>query len=258
MKIVVLVKEVPDTYGDRKLTLETGLVDRSASDRVNDEIGERALEAALALQESMSDVTIVVMSMGPDSAEVNLRKALAIGADEAVHIVDDAFLGADLGLTAEVLSRAIAVQSPDLVLTGNVSTDGNGGVIPAMLAEHLGFAQATNLSSLALTDGAITGTRVVDGGVARVEASLPAVASITEAMPDPRMPGFKGIIAAKKKPLTRITAADVDADVLGEQAARAIVIAASQRASRVAGVTVVDDGDAGRKLVDFLAARGLV
>lgn len=257
MKVVVLVKEVPDTYGARSMTLETGLVDREASDRVNDEIGERALEAAITLQETMPDVTIVVISMGPDSVETSLRKALAIGADEAVHIVDDALIGADLGLTAEVLSRAIAKQSADLVIAGNVSTDGNGSVVPAMIAEHLGLAQATNLASLEVVDGTLTGVRAADGVSAHVEARLPAIVSITEAMPDPRMPGFKGLIAAKKKPLTRVSAAELDADVFGELAGRAIVIAAAERPPRAAGTTISDEGDAGTRLAEFLVAKGL-
>ncbi|MGN6128512.1 MAG: electron transfer flavoprotein subunit beta/FixA family protein [Humibacter sp.] len=257
MRIVVLVKQVPDTYGDRKTDLATGLVDRAGSESVADEIGERAVEAALVIQKTVPETVITVMTMGPESAIDALRKGLALGADDAVHIVDDGLLGADLTLTAEVLAAAIRRQEFDLVLTGNISTDGAGGVLAAMLAEHLGLAQVTNLSSITVGDGAVTGTRVIDGGTAEVTAVLPAVASITEAMPDPRLPSFKGIMAAKKKPVTTITAAELNADLLGEQAARAIVLSASTRPPRSAGIKIVDEGDGGAKLAEWLVAQKL-
>jgi len=257
VKIVVLVKEVPDTYGDRKIALETGLVDRTASERVNDEIGERAVEAALAVQAAVPETTITVITMGPATAADSVRKTLAMGADDAVHILDDGLLGADLTLTAEVLAAAIRQQSPDLVVAGNLSTDGNGGVMGAMLAELLGFAQATNLATLDVDGSTVRGTRTVDGGSAVIEAPLPAVVSITEAMPDPRFPSFKGVMAAKKKTVTTVTAAELDADLLGERAARAIVVAAASRAPRGAGVVITDEGEGGKRLAEFLIERKL-
>ncbi|HKM24714.1 MAG TPA: electron transfer flavoprotein subunit beta, partial [Corynebacterium sp.] len=136
MRIVVLVKEVPDTFGERKISLETGLADRAASDPVLDEICERAVEAALALA-GTGDHTVDVMSMAPESAGASIRKGLAMGAEAAVHINDPALLGADLSLTAEVLAKAIERENYDLVVAGNLSTDGNGGVLPAMIAEWL-------------------------------------------------------------------------------------------------------------------------
>ncbi len=257
MNIVVLVKEVPDTYGDRRIDLETGLVDRGASDRVNDEIGERAVEAALAIQAAVPETTITVLTMGPATAGESVRKTLAMGADDAIHILDDGLLGADLTLTAEVLAAAIRRQSPDLVLAGNVSTDGGGGVIGAMLAELLGFAQATNLATLEVDGTTVRGTRAADGGSAAVEAPLPAVVSITEAMPDPRFPSFKGVMAAKKKTVSTVTAAELGADLLGEHAARAIVVAATERPARGAGVVITDEGDGGKRLAEFLIERKL-
>src|SRR5690625_4908913 len=137
MKIVVLVKEVPDTYGERKHDLETGLVDRAASDRVPDEITERAVEAALSYAEANAGAEVIALSVGPESANGALRKALAMGATSAVHILDDALIGADLTLTAEVLAAALKRIGFDLVLAGNESTDGTGGVIPSMLGELL-------------------------------------------------------------------------------------------------------------------------
>jgi electron transfer flavoprotein beta subunit len=258
VNIVVLLKEVPDTYGDRQLVLETGLVDRESGDRVGDEVGERALEAALTVQTANPGTAVTVMTMGPSTAETAIRKALAMGADDAVHIVDDALAGADLTLTAEVLAAALRRQDVDLVVTGNLSTDGGGGVIAAMLAEHLGFAQATNLSSLSIDDGTLTGTRATDGGSADLATKLPVVASITEALPEPRFPAFKGIMAAKKKPIVKLTAEELDADVLGERAPRSIVVTARQRPARSAGITVTDDGDGGKQLAEYLLAEKLV
>ncbi len=134
MKIVVLVKEVPDTYGDRKLNLETGLADREASEAVIDEIGERALELALKYADANEGTEVAVLSLAPGGATSTLRKGLAMGAGSATHISDEALRGADLGLTAETLAGAIRRVGFDLVITGNVSTDGSGGMIPAMLA----------------------------------------------------------------------------------------------------------------------------
>ncbi len=130
MKIFVLVKEVPDTYGDRTLNLETGLADRGAGDVVLDEITERALEVALSYADKNEGTEVVALTMAPESATASVRRALAIGAASAIHIVDEQLVGADLGLTAEVLAAAIRRGAPDLVITGNLSTDGAGGVLP--------------------------------------------------------------------------------------------------------------------------------
>jgi electron transfer flavoprotein beta subunit len=257
MRIVVLVKEVPDTYGDRKLDQETGLADREASDRVLDEVGERATEVAISYAEKTEGTEVVVLCVGPASAANSLRKALAMGADRAVHVADDGLAGADLTLTSEVLAKAIQTLSPDLVITGNVSTDGAGGVMPALIAERLGMAAVTALDSVELADGVVRGGRAADGGRMTVEAPLPAVISITEQLPDPRVASLKGIMAAKKKPYDTLTLAGlgVDPDALTP---RSIMIAVAERPPRGAGVKVVDDGTAAEQLADFLAQKGLV
>lgn len=257
VRIVVLVKEVPDTYAERRITLETGLVDRAGIDSVLDEIGERALEAALTIAEANSGSTVSVVSMGPSTVPDSIKKTLAMGADDVVHICDDTLVGADLTLTAEVLAAAVRRAEPDLVLLGNASTDGGGGVLGAMLAELLGFVQATNLTAVSSDGTVVRGTRLTDAGVAGIESALPAVVSVTEAMPDPRFPSFKGIMAAKKKPFTTLSAADLQADVAGEQAARSIVIAASQRPARAAGTKIADEGDGGRRLAEYLLQNHL-
>ncbi|WP_353114205.1 electron transfer flavoprotein subunit beta/FixA family protein [Microbacterium sp.] len=257
MKIYVLVKEVPDTYGDRKLDLETGLAERGG-EVVLDEITERALEVALSYADKNPGTEVVALSMSPESATASVRRALAIGAASAVHVVDEQLLGADLGLTAETLAAAIRRGEPDLVITGNLSTDGSGGMIPAMLAEHLGFAQATALSAVEIAETGITGTRAADAGTQQVTAPLPAVISITEALPDARFPNFKGIMAAKKKPLEVLSLADLGVSADPAAAPRTIMTTVSEKPPRAAGVKIVDEGDAAAQLVEFLVQNRLV
>lgn len=258
MKIIVLVKEVPDTYGERKLDLETGLADRAASEAVLDEISERALEVALAHADAHADTEVVVMSMAPESAATTIRKGLAMGAGSAVHIADPGLAAADLVLTARTLAAAIRRTGFDLVITGNLSTDGSGGVIPAMLAELLEVPNATALSSVEITDGSVSGTRNVDGGTMRVRAPLPAVISITEALPDARFPNFKGIMAAKKKPFETVTAADLGIEPEDLSVAVSIMTAISEKPPRTAGVKITDEGDGGTKIAEFLIENRLV
>ncbi|WP_025778233.1 electron transfer flavoprotein subunit beta/FixA family protein [Brevibacterium sp. VCM10] len=257
MKIVVLVKEVPDTYGDRQLDTETGLADRGASEAVLDEIGERALEVALSHADVEDSTEVTVLSMAPDGATATIRKSLAMGAASATHIVDEALIGADLGLTAETLAAAIRRAEFDLVITGNLSTDGNGGMIPAMLAEHLSVGLATGLSEVTITGGSVSGTRAVDDGVQQVEVDLPAVISITEALPEARFPNFKGIMAAKKKPLEVVSLADLDVDADDPSTSRSIMVSVAEKPPREAGVKITDDGDGGTNLAEFLLENRL-
>lgn len=257
MKIVVLVKEVPDTYGDRRLDLETGLADRGASDRVLDEIGERVLEVALSYADAHPGTEVTVVSMASEDAAATVRKGLAMGAASAVQVVDPALSGADLGVTAAVLAAAVRRAGFDLVITGNLSTDGTGGVLPAMIAEHLQVPQATALSSVEIGESEVAGTRATDFGTARVTAPLPAVISITEALPDARFPNFKGIMAAKKKPFETVSLADLDVDVDPATAPQSIMTAVGQKPPRGAGVKIVDEGDAADKLAAFLVENRL-
>jgi electron transfer flavoprotein beta subunit len=257
MKMVVLLKEVPDTWGDRTLDLETGLTDRSVSKAVPDEIGERALEVALAHADDNPDDEVVVIGMGPAAATTTLRKGLSMGAARAVHVLDDGLIGADLSLTAEVLAAAIRRAGADLVIAGNLSTDGSGGVIPAMVAELLDLPHATNLDSVEIGDGRVRGVRATDGGTVDVETTLPAVISITERLPDARFPSFKGIMSAKKKPFETVSLADLAIDPDDPAAARSVVIGLSERPPRAAGTKVVDEGDAAEQLVSYLVANRL-
>jgi len=257
MKIVVLVKEVPDTYGDRKLSLETGLADRAASEAVLDEICERALEVALSYADKSADAEVVVLSMAPAGSAATVRKGLAMGAASAVHVADEGLVGADLGLTAEVLAAALRRIGFDLVIAGNLSTDGSGGVLPAMIAELLDVPSATALNTVEIGNGVVSGERASDAATMRVTAELPAVVSITERLPDARFPNFKGIMAAKKKPFETLSLQDLGVEPEDHSASRSIVIGLSERPPRQAGVKIVDEGDAGQRLAEFLVQNRL-
>ena len=257
MRIVVLIKEVPDTYGERELSLETGLADRATGESVLDEIGERAIEVALSYADGHPGTEVVLLSMGPESAQTTIRKGLAMGATSAVHVVDESLLGADLGLTSEVLAAAVERIGADLVVAGNQSTDGSGGVLPAMLAERLGLPQLTFLSSVDIAEGEVSGTRSTDLGAAQVSAELPAVISVTEALPDGRFPNFKGIMAAKKKPFETVSLTDLGVELDPAAAPQSILTQVSEKPPRGAGVKITDDGDAGEKLAAYLIENRL-
>jgi electron transfer flavoprotein beta subunit len=256
MKIVVLIKQVPDTWGDRKLDTATGRLDRDASDRVIDEIGERALEVALSVKDSAKDTEVIALTMGPSEAGEALRKALSMGADSAVHVESDELAGSDLLHTSRVLANALGTTGFDLVITGNESTDGRGGVIPAMLGELLGVPAALGLDDVEISATDVQGTRRTDLGSARVSAPLPALISVTERTPEARFPNIKGIMTAKRKPTTVLTSSDVAAGLEGLPTST--VVATRERPARTAGRVVVDDGTAVAQLVDFLAAGRLI
>lgn len=256
MKIIVLVKQVPDTWGERTLNTATGRLDRSASDSVIDEIDERALEVALTYKDA-NDADVVALSMGPASVTEVLRKCLAMGADSALHVRDDALAGSDLSRTAAVLAAAITKSGFDLVIAGNEATDGRGGVIPAMIAEHLGVPSMTYLDSAEFTPHGISGMRGDEHGTVAVHASLPAVMSVTEASAEPRFPNFKGIMKARKKPLDVWTLADLGLDDSGIAPSTAVTNT-TERPARTAGTKIVDEGNAGNELAEFLAAGRLI
>ncbi|WP_062464023.1 electron transfer flavoprotein subunit beta/FixA family protein [Demequina soli] len=257
MRILVLMKVVPDTYVDRSLSLETGLAVRTSEEAVLDEVDERALEAALTVLDRDPETEVIVLAMAPALAQSSLRKALAMGATHAVHVVDDALVGADVTLTAEALAAAARRVGFDVIAAGNASTDGGGGAVPAAMAELLALPAATFLSELELTAEGVSGVRVTEAATLRIEAPLPAVVSVTEAMPAPRMPNFKGLMAAKKKAIEVLSLADLGVDALDPEASRAIMIAIRERPPRSGGVRIVDEGDAGERLAAFLVENRL-
>jgi len=256
MKILVLIKQVPDTWGDRHLDLLTGRADRTAEDQVIDEVGERAIEAALVARDTLG-AEVIVGTMGPSGATDALRKALAMGADSAIHLSDDALAGSDLVRTARMLHLLIQDCAPDLVISGNESTDGRGGMIPAMLAELTGWPQGTSLQSIEIEGTSVRGTRVTDTGTAEISCALPAVVSVTEQAPEPRFPTFRGIMKAKKKPLRQLMVGDIGGtDLLAGPVS--VIVCTAERPPRTAGTKIVDEGNAGRELADYLIGARLI
>lgn len=255
MKIVVLVKQVPDTEEERKLDLSTGMLGREANEAVADEINERALEVALRHKDGDKRSEIVVMSMGPKDATKALRKALSMGADSAIHVVDDSLAGADIATTAEVLAAAAQTEF-DLLVAGNESTDGRGGVVPSMIAEHLGVPLLPSLDSVEISGDSVSGQVSVEGASLTLRSEYPAIISVTERAAEARFPNFKGIMTAKRKPLTTLSVADLGV-VVGDGAS-SIVLQTAERPARAAGRKIVDDGSAASELAEFLVAGRLI
>ena len=260
MNIVVLIKQVPDTWSERTLSDADKTLDRASSDAVLDEINERAVEEALKIKEA-GDATITVLTVGPDRATDAIRKALSMGADNAVHVNDEAIHGSDAVTTAKILAKAIGtVEDVQLVLAGNEATDGRSGAMAGMLGEVLGWPSLTHANEMAVNDGTVTVKRETDEGTSDLTASLPAVVSVAEKINEPRYPSFKGIMAAKKKPVEKKTLADlgVDPSTVGLATATSQVLDFAGRPPKGAGVKVTDEGDGAAKLVDFLATQKIV
>lgn len=255
MKILVLVKQVPDTWGDRHLDPTTGRVDRGASESIIDDVGERALETALRIKDDLG-AEVIIGTVGPEGAKDALRKGLSMGADSAVHVTDSAIAGADLARTARVLAALARWADADLIITGKESTDGRGGAIPAMLAEHRGVAQLTQLNQVELRGSLLRGLRSTEYGTLDAVAELPAVASVTERALEARFPNFIGIMKAKKKALVVLSLEDLGES--GSVADFSSVGSVVARPPRTAGVKIVDDGTAGSALVDNLATSRIL
>ncbi|MDI3314218.1 MAG: electron transfer flavoprotein subunit beta/FixA family protein [Mycobacterium sp.] len=263
--IVVLIKQVPDTWSERKLTEGDFTLDREAADAVLDEINERAVEEALQIREKEAAVgiegSVTVLTAGPERATEAIRKALSMGADKAVHLKDDGMHGSDVIQTAWALARALGtIEGTELVIAGNESTDGVAGAVPAIIAEYLGLPQLTHLRKLSVEGGKVTGERETDDGVFILEAPLPAVVSVNEKINEPRFPSFKGIMAAKKKEVTTLTLADigVEPDEVGLANAGSTVLSATPKPPKTAGVKIRDEGDGGIKIAEYLIAQKLI
>jgi electron transfer flavoprotein beta subunit len=256
--IVVLVKQVPDTYSERKLSDSDHTLDRDSADAVLDEINERAIEEALVIKEA-HDGEVTVLSVGPERATDAIRKALSMGADKAVHVVDESLHGSDLLQTAKVLAAAIGtVEGVDLVIAGNEASDGQGGAVPAVLAELLGYPQLTHAREVTIDGDTVKVTRETDEGLTHLEATMPAVLSVSEKINEPRYPSFKGIMAAKKKPVSTLSVADLEVGDVGLSSAWSTVVEASPKPPREAGQRVADEGDGGVKVAAYLVSQKLI
>ena len=258
MNIVVCMKQVPDTAVERTLTGE-GTLDRASLDGLINELDEYAIEEGLKIAEAHGG-EVTILSMGPGKAADSIRKALSMGADKAVHVTDDGLAGSDALATSAALAAALRQVGFDLVILGSESTDARTGVVPAMLAERLGVPQLTLASKVDISGSDVTVRRVTDDGYAVVQASLPAVVSVVEKINEPRYPTFKGIMAAKKKPVQTLTLADlsVDASAVGLANAATWVNDFAARPPRQAGQIVKDEGDGGTKAAGFLAERKFI
>ncbi|MBF4769768.1 electron transfer flavoprotein subunit beta/FixA family protein [Nocardioides agariphilus] len=266
MQVVACIKHVPDATADRRFTPER-TVDRSV-DGLLSELDEYAVEQALRLKDrapAPDDVVVAVVSMGPARAVEAIRKALQMGADRGVHVIDDALAGSDALATSLVLAAAArwaaGGEVPDLVVCGMASTDAGMGVVPAMLAERLGLPQVTLASLVEVRDGEIRARR--DGDHARevIGATLPAVLSVTDQSGEARYPSFKAIVAAKKKPVDVVSLADLDVDatLVGAAASWSVVDDVAPRPPRSAGVVVRDvDGAGVDALVGFLTSNRFI
>jgi electron transfer flavoprotein beta subunit len=265
--IVVLIKQVPDTWSERKLKDDDYTLDRDAADAVLDEINERAVEEALLIKEKDAadgtESTVTVLTAGPERATEAIRKALSMGADKAVHVLDEGMHGSDIVQTGWVLAKALGTIEgieQGLVIAGNEATDGVGGAVPAIIAEYLGLPQLTHVRKLSLEGGKVTGERETDDGLFTIEASLPAVVSVTEKINEPRFPSFKGIMAAKKKEVTTLTLAEigVDPDEVGLGNAGSKVLQSQPKPPKTAGEKVEDDGEGGNKIAQYLVSQKII
>ncbi|KOG89157.1 electron transfer flavoprotein subunit beta/FixA family protein [Streptomyces varsoviensis] len=259
LRIVVCVKYVPDATGDRHFA-EDLTVDRDDVDGLLSELDEYAVEQALQIADEADEAEITVLTIGPEDAKDALRKALSMGAHKAIHVEDDDLHGTDALGTSLVLAKAVEHAGYDLVICGMASTDGGMGVLPAILAERLGVPQVTLLSEVSVADGKVTGRRDGDTASEQLEAALPAVVSVTDQSGEARYPSFKGIMAAKKKPVESLDLSDlgIEADEVGLDGAWTKVDDAAERPARTAGTIVKDEGEGGKQLAEFLAGQKFI
>ncbi|WP_343072978.1 electron transfer flavoprotein subunit beta/FixA family protein [Sphaerisporangium rubeum] len=258
LKVVVLVKYTPDLTGTVRFA-DDGTVDRDAVEGQLSELDEYAAEQALRISEN-GGAEVVYVTMGPAAAAGALRKALSMGGDRAVHVLDDALHGSDAIATSAVLAEAVRKVGHDLVVCGMASTDAGMGVVPSMVAERLGVPQLTYARELTLAGDEVRIERETDAAVETVVAPLPALVSVTDRSGDPRYPSFKGIMAAKKKPVETWTLADLGPDTggTGLSAARSATRSITARPPRQAGPRVTDEGEGQVALADFLASRKFI
>ncbi|GHS88855.1 electron transfer flavoprotein subunit beta [Actinomycetota bacterium] len=264
---MVCVKHVPDIQSARSIGPD-GRVVRDGGDGTINELDENALEAALVLAEQVrdggGDAEVVALTMGPADAQDAVRRGLQLGADTAVHVLDDAAAGSDVFGTATVLAAAVrhlAATAPvDVVLTGMAGLDGLTSLVPAALADLLDLPQLTLADEVTLADGVVTIRRELDRTTEVLRAPLPVLVSVTDRANEPRYPHFKGIMAARKKPVDELTLADlgVDPATVGTAGARTAVLDAAPRPPRAERVLISDEGDAGLRLAAYLVDHRLV
>ena len=258
MKIAVCVKHVPDATAQKRLDPTSFRLDRSGEGALNP-TDLNAIEEALRIK-AADDAEVVVVTFGPAKATDSLRKALAIGADRSIHVSDDAAAGSDLLATSAALAKVLEREAPDLTLFGQASSDGDGAVLAAAVADHLRRPLISQVAALTVEGGAVTGKRQTEFGYDTITAPLPAIVAVSDAINEPRYPSLKGIMGAKSKPQDVFSLADLGlgADESGEAGSRTRVIAAAPPAPKAGRVRIEDDGTAAEQIVAYLAERKLV
>ena len=262
MKICVLVKEVPDAAVDKRIDPETKRLDRSGEKNLNP-FDTHALEAAMQVKEGGSDVEeIVAVTMGPESAVRALHKAVALGADRSVHLADDALSGSDVCATGYALAKVLEAESPDLVLLGQQSDDGECYTIGAVVADHLQMPSLTQVIKMEASEGKLRCERQAEYGYDTVDVELPAVISVGDAINEPRYPSLKAIMGAKKKPLAAMSAGDVplDTSMVGEEGSQVACGNFHDPPQKEAGQIIEDEDTAEtvEKIVAWLDERKLI
>ncbi len=259
MKLAVCVKEVPEPSARTRIDPGTLRLDRSGAAALNP-FDAHALEEALRIKERTGEGEVVAIMMAPARAADSLRKALAIGADRAVHVADDALAGSDLVATARVLAKAVEREQPDLVLLGQQGGDSDGAVLWSALADLLRLPVVSQAASLELGHGKATVKRQTEYGYDLIEAPLPAVVAVSDAINEPRYPSLKGIMGAKKKPFETLGSGDLGlaAGELGEAGSRTEVLALADPPARGDSIRLEDDGSAADRIVEYLAERKLL
>ena len=256
MKIAVCVKHVPE--GSSKIDPGTKRLNRSGEGVLN-HFDANAVEEALRLKGD-SDTEVVVVSLGPEKAADSLRKALAMGADRAVLVTDDAAAGSDLVATSKLLARTLERENADLVLFGQQASDSDGAVLWAAVAERLERPVVSQAAELGVDGTTIRVKRQTEFGYDVIEAPLPAVVAVSDAINEPRYPSLKAIMGAKKKPFETLSLGDigVDAAEAGEAGSKTEVLSLTDPPSRGDARKIEDDGNAAQAIVDFLAEKRLV
>lgn len=258
MKIAVCVKHVPDATASKRLDPTTFRLDRSGEGALN-ATDLNAVEEALRIKDAHGG-EVAVVSLGPAKAADALRKALAMGADRALLITDDAAAGSDLIATSVTLAKALERETPDLVLFGQASSDGDGAVLSAAVADRLRRPLISQVAVLTVADGSVRGKRQTEFGYDLIEAPLPAVVAVSDAINEPRYPSLKGIMGAKSKPQEVLGLADLGLghEDAGEAGSRTAVLALAPPPPKSGQVRLEDDGTAAEKIVAYLAERKLL
>ncbi len=257
MNVVVCVKQVPDPNSAGQLDPSTNFLKREGVEVVLDPGDEYGIEAGLQLAEAHGG-QVTVVSMGPEKALDAIRKALAMGAAKGVLVSDPALAGSDALTTAKVLAAAIKREDWNLVVTATESTDGYTGVVPQMLAELLGVPSVTFAKSIESDGSKLNVNRQTEAGYDVIEADLPAVVSVTAGVNEPRYPSLKGIMAAKSKPVDRLSLADLGIEGLGGASAGQAITSVQPAEQRKAGEVIEDDGTGAQRIVDFLATQKVI